>query len=137
LQHFQREVQEKDFGEKDKTSTEWMWGKAGVDTSKVLQLMNATHNNCETACLLRSAYVGEATLRFCHVDDSFRTLDGLHKTMEAVKLHASGRDKDLCERVYEALKRAPWNLTRSYLEKKESGFLVFNGLGLYVNIGTI
>lgn len=39
------------------------------------------------------------------------------------------------KRVYEALKRAPWTLTRSYLEKVQSGFLVWSGLGLYVKIG--
>jgi hypothetical protein len=135
LQHFQRELQENEFGQKDKTSTEWIWGKAGVDTSKVLQSMNSTHNNCETACLLRAAYVGDAQLRFSHVDDRMRTLDGLHKTLEAVKEHCGPRDQDLCERVYEALKRAPWNMTRAYLEKRESGFLSFNGLGLYIKIG--
>ena len=97
--------------------------------------MNSTHNNCETACLLRAAYVGDAQLRFSHVDDRMRTLDGLHKTLEAVKEHCGPRDQDLCERVYEALKRAPWNMTRAYLEKRESGFLSFNGLGLYIKIG--
>ena len=89
----------------------------------------------ETACLLRAAYVGEASLRFSLVDDKLRHMDGLHKTHEAIQLHASHRDQDLVKRVYEALKRAPWTLTRSYLEKVQSGFLVWSGLGLYVKIG--
>ncbi len=131
MQHFQRELQENEFGDKDKTSIEWIWGKAGVDVPKVQQLMLP-----ETACLLRSAYVGDAALRFSHVDDKMRVLDGLHKTVESVNMHASERDRKLVLKVYEALKRAPWTLTRSYLEKLDNGFLVFNGLALHCKIGT-
>lgn len=128
LQHFQRELQENEFGDKDKSSIEWTWGKAGVDVPKVQQLMLP-----ETACLLRSAYVGDAALRFSHVDDKMRHLDGLHKTV--LNMQASERDRALVLKVYEALKRAPWTLTRSYLEKLDNGFLVFNGLGLHCKIG--
>jgi hypothetical protein len=129
LQHFQREVQENEFGEKDQANIEWIWGKAGVDTAKILQPMQP-----ETACLLRAAYVGEAMLQFCHIDE-MRHVEGLPKTIESVNQHASQRDKDLVKIVHEALKRAPWTLTKTYLDKLENGFLVFSGLGLYCGIG--
>jgi hypothetical protein len=106
-----------------------MWGKAGVDTAKVHQSMVP-----ETACLLRAAYMGEAALRFCHIE-SMRFLDALSK--ESVSMHASERDKKLVMTVIAALKRAPWTMTKSYLEKCESGFLVFDGLGLYCRIGVL
>jgi hypothetical protein len=128
-QNFHREVQENEFGEKDKTSTEWMWGKAGVDTAKILQPLQP-----ETACLLRTAYVGEAALQFSHID-KMRHVEGLPKTIESVNQHASQRDRDLVKIVHEALKRAPWTLTKAYLDKLENGFLVFSGLGLYCGIG--
>jgi hypothetical protein len=122
-------VQENEFGEKDKSSIEWVWGKAGVDTAKILQPMQP-----ETACLLRASYMGEAMLQFCHID-KMRHVEGLPKTIESVNQHASQRDKDLVKIVHEALKRAPWTLTKTYLDKLENGFLVFSGLGLYCGIG--
>jgi len=130
LQHFVREAQENEFGEKDKTSTEWMWRK---ETS----VLDADVHNVmlpETACLLRAAYVGEAFLQFCHIE-TMRVLEGLSKTRETVERQANPKDKLLVLTVIEALKRAPWTLTKSYLEKLDSGFLVFDGLGLYCSIG--
>jgi len=125
-----REAQENEFGEKDKTSTEWMWRK---ETS----VLDADVHNVmlpETACLLRAAYVGEAFLQFCHIE-TMRVLEGLSKTRETVERQANPKDKLLVLTVIEALKRAPWTLTKSYLEKLDSGFLVFDGLGLYCSIG--
>jgi hypothetical protein len=129
-QHFSREAQENEFGEKDKTSTEWMWRREiSILDTDVHSIMLP-----ETACLLRAAYAGEAFLQFCHIE-TMRVLEGLAKTRETVERQANPKDKKLVLTVIEALKRAPWTLTKSYLEKLESGFLVFDGLGLYCRIG--